>query len=173
MSLTFAQIETANFGTISFMAGDEGLRGVAFTSLKQLKQTVHFPDEAPSLTGLQTLSTLMVAMNEYLDGIRRYFAVAIDWRVISGFQQQVLRQTAKIPYGQVLTYAALAKKLDKPGAARAVGAALAKNPMPIVIPCHRVIGSDHALSGYLGGVDVKASLLTLEGFKIQKNKVVI
>ncbi len=171
--LTFAQIEKLQLGSLSFVAGEEGLRNVSFISLKKLKQEMDLTYGAPSLKGLETLSTLLVEMNEYLAGIRRDFSVDIDWSVIHGFQLQVLKQAAEIPYGQVLSYTAMAKKLDKPGAARAVGAALAQNPMPIVIPCHRMIGSDQSLSGYLGGEDVKAYLLSLEGHTIKNNKMVL
>ena len=157
---------------MSFVAGEKGLQGVAFISLKKLKQEMNLTYGSPSLKGLEILSTLLVEVNEYLDGIRQAFSVDIDWSVTRGFQLQVLKHAAKIPYGQVLSYAAMAEQLNKPGAARAVGTALAQNPIPIVIPCHRVIGSDHSLSGYLGGIDVKAYLLSLEGHTIQNNKVV-
>lgn len=172
MSLTFAQIENTHLGSLSFVAGEKGLQRVAFISLKQLKQEMHLPNGSPSLKGLETLSTLLVEVNEYLDGIRREFSVDIDWGAIQGFQLQVLMHTVEIPHGQVLSYAAMAKQLGKPGAARAVGTALAQNPMPLVIPCHRVIASDQSLSGYLGGVNVKAHLLSLEGHTIKKNQVV-
>lgn len=172
LPLTFAQIEESQLGPLSFIAGEKGLLNVAFMDLKQLKQEVHLKSGSPSLAGFETLTKLLVEVNEYLTGIRRGFTVDIDWSVISGFQLQVLKQTAEIPYGQVMSYAEMAKTLDSPGAARAVGAALAKNPMPIVIPCHRVIRSDCALSGYLGGGKVKAQLLSLEGHTIKNNKVV-
>lgn len=172
MALTFAQIDRTPVGSLSFVAGDNGLRGVAFTSLKNFKQTLPLIEETPSLKGLETLSTLLVEVNAYLAGLQRDFSVDIDWSVTDGFQQQVLRETVEIPYGQVSTYGAIAERLGKPSAARAVGAALGHNPMPIVIPCHRVIGSDKILHGYLGGMENKAYLLALEGHKISNHKVV-
>ena len=103
-------------------------------------------------------------ISEYLNGERREFELAIDWSVLTPFQNKVLRATFEIPYGQVRTYGGLAKEVGNPGAARAVGRAEATNPMPLVIPCHRVIGADGGLHGYGSGegVKTKAWLLELE-----------
>ncbi len=89
----------------------------------------------------------------------------IDWSVLTPFQQKVLQATLAIPYGQTRTYAEIAQQVGKPRAARAVGRAEATNPMPVVIPCHRVIGSDGKLHGYGAGegLPTKAWLLELEG----------
>ena len=104
-------------------------------------------------------------IQEYLDGKRRRFDMPIDWSEMPPFQLKTLRETWTIPYGQLRTYSSLARLLHKSKAARAVGSALAANPMAIVIPCHRVIGVDRALHGYAapGGLDTKAWLLQLEG----------
>ncbi|MDD5467682.1 MAG: methylated-DNA--[protein]-cysteine S-methyltransferase [Anaerolineales bacterium] len=101
----------------------------------------------------------------YLRGVRREFDLALDWRTMLPFQEAVLRATLAIPYGQVSTYAAIARQVGRPRAARAVGRAEATNPIPLVIPCHRVLGSDGKLHGYgaPSGVQVKAWLLALEG----------
>lgn len=103
-------------------------------------------------------------ISEYLHGERKDFDIAIDWSVLTPFQNKVLRATFEIPYGQVRTYGGLAKEVGNPGAARAVGRAEATNPMPLVIPCHRVIGADGGLHGYGSGegVKTKAWLLELE-----------
>jgi len=81
----------------------------------------------------------------------------------SAFQRLALRELARVPFGQVTTYGALAAKIGNPGAARAVGGAMNRNPIPIVLPCHRVVGSNGKLVGYAGGLDRKEQLLRLEG----------
>ena len=104
-------------------------------------------------------------LQEYLDGQRREFTLPIDWQGMSVFQQRVLQATRAIPYGQTRTYGEIAAQLGRPGAARAVGRAEATNPLPLVLPCHRVLGADGALHGYGGGsgLPTKAWLLRLEG----------
>ena len=103
-------------------------------------------------------------IDEYLAGKRKSFDLPIDWSVLTRFQTQVLRATVDIPYGEVRTYGEIALGLGKPHAARAVGGAEATNPMPLVIPCHRVIGADGKLHGYGtgNGLETKAWLLRLE-----------
>lgn len=140
--------------------------------LERYKSKLNRSEEGPSLTGWEIVSKLLVEINAYLNGLQRQFTVDIDWASLDGFQRQVLRITCEIPYGQFSTYGAIAEKLGKPGAARAVGLALGRNPMPIVIPCHRVIGSDRRLHGYLGGKEIKTYLLTLEGHTIYEHQLV-
>jgi methylated-DNA-[protein]-cysteine S-methyltransferase len=171
LGLTFAQLEETPIGPISFMAGDQGLRRVAFSNLITLKESQSIYDNVPSLKGLETLATLLVEMNAYFFGVQQTFSVDIDWDVVGGFQQQVLKITAEIPFGSVSTYGAIAEQMGKPGAARAVGVALSWNPLPIVIPCHRVVGSDHKLHGFIGGLETKAFLLSLEGHTVINHQI--
>lgn len=175
MSVTFGELKETFLGPISFIAGDKGLQRVAFKSLALLKSEEVFSQEEPSLKGLETVGTLLAEMNEYLFGIRREFTVDIDWGVLNDFQYQVLSQIAKIPYGDVWSYGEIAARLGKPKAARAVGLALSRNPMPIVIPCHRVIGSDHKLYGYSApdGVQTKRQLLMIEGHTLEDDRVIM
>jgi methylated-DNA-[protein]-cysteine S-methyltransferase len=107
-------------------------------------------------------------VKEYLQGRRRSFDFPIDWGTLKPFQRQVLQATYAIPYGHTATYAEIAARVGKPGAARAVGRAEATNPMPLVIPCHRVLGSDGKLHGYgaAQGLVTKAWLLQLEAGQI-------
>ena len=100
----------------------------------------------------------------YLGGERVQFGLEIDWSGMSGFQQRALRAVTDIPYGQTRTYGQIAADIGVPQASRAVGRANATNPIPLVIPCHRVIGADGQLRGYGGGegVKTKAWLLSLE-----------
>jgi len=94
---------------------------------------------------------------------RRSFSLPIDWSLVHGFATGVLRQTARIPFGDVRTYGQVAAEAGSPRAARATGNALGSNPIPIVVPCHRVLHADGGLGGYSGGLDRKRYLLALEG----------
>jgi methylated-DNA-[protein]-cysteine S-methyltransferase len=107
-------------------------------------------------------------LSEYLSGNRRQFNLPLDLTACSNFQLQVLRLTSQIPYGQTSTYKEIALELGKVHAARAVGRVEATNPIPLVIPCHRVLGSDGSLHGYggPGGIKLKAWLLKLEQSEI-------
>ena len=94
---------------------------------------------------------------------RRTFNLPIDWSLVHGFAGRILRKTAGIPFGDVRSYGQLAAQAGSPRAARAVGNALGSNPIPIVVPCHRVLHADGGLGGYSGGLDRKRYLLALEG----------
>ena len=102
-------------------------------------------------------------LGEYFDGVRESFELGVDDRLMSPFVRRVLRETAKVPYGEVSTYGTVAARIARPSAARAVGAALGANPVPIVIPCHRIVGASGRLTGYAGGLHRKEFLLRLEG----------
>jgi methylated-DNA-[protein]-cysteine S-methyltransferase len=101
-------------------------------------------------------------LGEYFEGKRREFDLSIDLRV-AAFNEEVLRELARVPYGVTTTYGALAAKVGRPTAARAVGTVMNRNPIPIVLPCHRVLGANGSLTGYAGGLDRKLQLLQLEG----------
>lgn len=101
-------------------------------------------------------------LDEYFDGSRTAFDLPFA-PVGTPFQRRVWDELARIPHGTTLTYGELARRAGHPGAARAVGAAVARNPISIVVPCHRVVGADGSLTGYAGGVARKARLLALEG----------
>jgi methylated-DNA-[protein]-cysteine S-methyltransferase len=102
-------------------------------------------------------------LDAYFAGRRTEFDVPIDWSVLRGFTREVLRETARIDFGEVRTYADVAAGAGSPRAVRAAGNALGANPMPIVVPCHRVIRTGGALGGYTGGLERKEFLLRLEG----------
>ncbi len=113
---------------------------------------------------VEKTSLPLLQIGEYLHGKRKAFSIPIDWSGLTAFHRQVLEATCNIAYGETITYKELAMQSGKPRAARAVGRAEALNPMPLVVPCHRVIGSDGRLHGYNGpqGVKTKAWLLALE-----------
>lgn len=113
--------------------------------------------KAPSL-----LDPVRKQLDEYFAGKRKNFEVALDRRLSHGFRKLVVEQLSRIPYGQTQTYAQIASTLENPKAVRAVGSACATNPLPIIVPCHRVLRSDGSLGGYLGGLATKTTLLDLE-----------
>ncbi len=104
-------------------------------------------------------------LDEYFTASRRRFDLALDLRLAHGFRRTVLEHLVDVPYGQTVSYAHLAADVGNARAVRAVGTACATNPLPVVIPCHRVIRSDGALGAYIGGADVKQTLVSLERAK--------
>lgn len=122
-----------------------------------------FPDAVESFTPFSHLSRLL---DRYLKGQRVEFDVPLELGGLRDFTRRVLRETAKIPYGRVLSYRALGRRLGYPMAARAVGQAMGRNPIPIVIPCHRVVREDFSLGGFGLGLHVKEKLLGLEGVQL-------
>jgi methylated-DNA-[protein]-cysteine S-methyltransferase len=117
------------------------------------------PDAAP-------LAECVRQVSEFLRGERQRFDLPLAPEG-SEFQRRVWIEIARIPYGRTLTYAELAQRAGAPGAARAAGAATGRNPHSIVVPCHRVIGTDGSLTGYAGGIERKARLLEIEGVLLQ------
>lgn len=113
--------------------------------------------EAPA-----TLDEVRRELDEYFEGKRTEFDIPVDWRLHDGFGRRVLRATARIPYGKLLTYGEVAAKAGSPRGSRAAGNALGSNRIPIVVPCHRVIRSGGKIGGYTGGLERKEFLLDLE-----------
>jgi methylated-DNA-[protein]-cysteine S-methyltransferase len=115
------------------------------------------------LVAPQRTDVVREQLDDYFEGHRRSFDVAIDWTLVHGFNQGVLKATADIPFGETASYGDVAAAAGSPRAARAAGNALAGNPIPIVVPCHRVIHADGGIGGYTGGLENKRFLLRLEG----------
>lgn len=137
-----------------------GLPGQSEESLLMwLRQ--HFSEENPARSR-NALSSVVRELRDYLSGKRREFSFDLDLRT-SPFRKRVLEEVQAIPYGQTVSYKQIAERMGEPGAVRAVGGANANNPLPIVIPCHRVIAHDGTLGGYGAGLNLKAYLLQLEG----------
>ena len=111
-----------------------------------------------------------IQLKEYMDGQRKQFDLPLNLKGTE-FQKKVWGELAKIPYGETRSYKDIAIAIGNEKACRAVGMANNKNPIPIVIPCHRVVGSNKKLVGYAGGLDLKEELLNLEGISVDKNKV--
>ena len=111
----------------------------------------------------RSVDTARRELDEYFEGRRRAFDLSLDLRALPPFTVSVLGELARVPYGKTTTYGELARRVGHPRAARAVGTVMNRNRIPIVLPCHRVVGSTGRLTGYAGGLDVKQALLELEG----------
>jgi methylated-DNA-[protein]-cysteine S-methyltransferase len=102
-------------------------------------------------------------LDDYFEGRRHEFDLEVDLTAVTDFHRMVLRELARVPYGETATYGALAARVGKPKSARAIGGAMNRNPIPIVLPCHRIVGAHGDLTGYAGGLERKRALLRLEG----------
>ncbi|HEX2110326.1 MAG TPA: methylated-DNA--[protein]-cysteine S-methyltransferase [Gaiellaceae bacterium] len=109
------------------------------------------------------LESVRRELDDYFERRRRAFDLVVDVAALPAFQRLVLEELARVPYGETATYGGLAARIGRPRAARAVGGALNRNPIPIVLPCHRVVGASGKLVGYAGGLERKRALLELEG----------
>ncbi|HSZ12857.1 MAG TPA: methylated-DNA--[protein]-cysteine S-methyltransferase [Solirubrobacteraceae bacterium] len=162
--VTYAPVDSP-FGTLLAATTSQGLVRLAFPEedvdavLEGLARRIS-PRIVESAAPLEPMRR---ELDEYFSGARREFEMPLDWTLISPFGQRVLRITWDIPYGGVLTYAEVASDAGSPRGSRAAGNALGSNPIPIVIPCHRVLRTGGALGGYGGGLERKRWLLELEG----------
>jgi len=146
-------------GDIILAATEQGLAGVWFDAQQHVHDT----------TGWQTdpshpvLCNAAVQLTAYFAGERSEFKLPLDLSHGTPFQQAIWQALLGIPHGQTTSYGALGARIGKPSAVRAVGAAVGRNPISVIVPCHRVIGMNGALTGYAGGLHRKTALLTLEG----------
>jgi methylated-DNA-[protein]-cysteine S-methyltransferase len=153
-------------GTLLLAATDTGLVRVGLPIEDEDEVLAELADRVSPRVMMAPRATVSGArrqLDEYFERQRHSFHLDLDWRLTQGFRRDVLKATAQIPYGQTGTYTTVATMAGNPAAVRAAGTALAKNPVPIVVPCHRVLRSDGALGGYRGGSEAKALLLDLEG----------
>ncbi len=163
LDVAYAQVDSP-LGPLTVAATRRGVLRVAYPErpldevLAQLAATVS-PRvlEAPA-----RLEGVRRELDEYFEGRRRRFEEPIDWTLSRGFFRRVLRATARIAYGRVRTYAEVAASAGSPRAVRAAGNGLGSNPLPVVVPCHRVVRTGGGLGGYTGGLDRKEFLLALE-----------
>lgn len=159
-------------GTIALAASDRGLAGVWFVGQKHFPANWPGPTPAqPYQTGTQPgaaqpahrwLDDTVVQLLRYFEGTLDAFTVPLDLTSGTAFQQAVWQQLNAIPHGMTRSYGELAQVLGKPGASRAIGNAVGRNPVSVVVPCHRVLGTSGQLTGYAGGLDRKRALLALE-----------
>jgi methylated-DNA-[protein]-cysteine S-methyltransferase len=145
-------------GPLILAATGEGLAGLWFDDQKHQPRWEDWPDRPDDPLLLQAAAELQ----QYFAGERTEFTLPLDLRCGTPFQQSVWRALLHIPHAVCTSYGALAGALDKPLAVRAVGTAVGRNPLGIIVPCHRVLGADGSLTGFAGGLGRKAALLTLE-----------
>lgn len=153
-------------GTLLLAATERGLVRVAYldegeqeTVLEQLARRL----SPRILAAPRRLEGPRRELEQYFAGRRRRFELRLDWSLTHGFGRRVLEATARIPFGSVSTYKAVAAQAGSPRAFRAAGNALGANPIPIIVPCHRILHSTGALGGYTGGLERKRALLAIEG----------
>ncbi|PIM68601.1 cysteine methyltransferase [Streptomyces sp. JV178] len=159
-----------DIGPLLLAATDDGLVNVVFHATDSVRDKAldrlasrlgTQPVEAP---GAPQLAEAIRQVDAYFAGDRQVFELPLDWSLISGFNRQVLRELAiGVPFGSVVGYGDLARRVGQPGAAQAVGMAMGANPLPVVVPCHRVVESDGGIGGFGGGLETKRKLLALEG----------
>jgi methylated-DNA-[protein]-cysteine S-methyltransferase len=145
-------------GPLYLVASKDGLQGVSFNK-KRIRSAKVLGSSKPEE---KILSKTAKQLKEYFAGRRKQFEIPFN---LSGtyFQKKVWKELSKIPFGKTLSYKDIARKIKNPKAVRAVGSANGKNPVCIIIPCHRVIAADGSIGGYSGGIKIKKQLLKLEG----------
>ncbi len=162
----YDRLPSTPVGPLWIAVTDKGLAAVAFGG-----DEADFRQEVARRTGLRTVrsdaqtATARREVGEYLSGRRTSFTLDVDLRHVTPFQRSVLQAARAVPRGEVVTYGQIGQRIGRPRAARAIGQALGSNPIPIVVPCHRVLASDGSLGGYSGrgGIRTKRQLLLLEG----------
>ena len=164
LDVAYTEIDTP-VGRILLAGTRRGLVKVAFPNrpadevLEQLVQSV----SPRVLESPARLDEARRELDRYFEGRLHDFDLPLDWQLTHGFYRKVLRATARIPYGQTRSYKQMATKAGSARAVRATGSALGSNPLPIIVPCHRVLRTGGALGGYGGGLETKQALLELEG----------
>jgi methylated-DNA-[protein]-cysteine S-methyltransferase len=147
----------SSWGPLLLAATDQGLCGMWFEGQK------HSPDTSGwRMQGHPTTAQALLQLEQYFAGQRTTFDLPLDLTAGTEFQQQVWHALLRIPSGQTSSYGAVAALLGNTAAVRAVGAAVGRNPVSIIVPCHRVVGATGALTGYAGGLERKTALLQLE-----------
>ncbi|HEY5274906.1 MAG TPA: methylated-DNA--[protein]-cysteine S-methyltransferase [Acidimicrobiales bacterium] len=163
LDVAYRMLDTA-VGTLLIAATRAGLVRVAYEreGLDRVLETLAAKVSPRILAAPRRLDTAARQLDEYFAHQRRHFDLPVDLALASGFRRQVLTYLPAIDYGQTASYASVAAAVNNPKAVRAVGSACATNPLPLVIPCHRVVRSDGGTGEYVGGADAKRRLLDLE-----------
>jgi methylated-DNA-[protein]-cysteine S-methyltransferase len=163
LDVAYGQVDSP-LGPLTVAATERGLVRVAYPELSVDDVLEGLAREVSPriLEAPARIDPLRRQLDEYFEGERRRFETSIDWSLTRGFFRAVLKATARIRYGQVRSYAEVAASAGSPRAVRAAGNGLGSNPMPVVVPCHRVVASGGGIGGYTGGIERKEFLLTLE-----------
>ncbi len=162
MSYSYTVFDT-EFGWMAIVASEKGLCRLTLPQPAADKALVLISDLLPHATvNTGIFRELVFRLGLFFEGEKIDFPDDLDLRNATRFQKDVWRLTSSIPYGETRTYGWIASKLGKPGSVRAVGQAMARNPLPIIVPCHRIVGSNGSLGGYSGGLELKKRLLELE-----------
>jgi methylated-DNA-[protein]-cysteine S-methyltransferase len=159
----------APFGPVFLARTTRGICRVSFRShtedafLRDLETRELLPSFEPDKLRAEARE-----LEEYFGGRRRTFGVPLDLRFVTPFQERVLRAAADIPFGALASYSDIARRIGNPASRRAVGGALGHNPIPIIIPCHRVIAGNGSIGGYTGGLEIKRALFAIEGIALEE-----
>lgn len=171
--LAVALVEGNPAGAVVIAASDVGLVYVSFQGLQDFKTLILDKGNIPGSRALEIVHEAGRQVQEYFNRQRKVFDLPLDLGGVPDFRCRVLLETQRIPYGKTVSYGELAARIHRPKAARAVGGALARNPLALVIPCHRVLAGDGSMHGFSapGGIDTKVLLLRLEGCLIKNNRL--
>ncbi|MFL5836606.1 MAG: methylated-DNA--[protein]-cysteine S-methyltransferase [Solirubrobacteraceae bacterium] len=162
LDVAYAELDSP-IGPLAVASTDRGLVRLAYMPAEAMAEELAVKLSPRVIRSPQKLDEVRRELHEYFEGRRTDFDVPVDWSLSRGFSRRVLERTAQIPYGQVGTYAKVAKEAGSPRAVRAAGNALGANPVAIVVPCHRILRTGGTLGGYGGGPERKEFLLRLEG----------
>ena len=158
------------FGPVYLARTQRGVCRVSFRRteddfMQELERRELLPERAAS-----KLTREMRELEDYFSGRAKRFHVPIDLRWVTPFQRKVLDATSGVPFGEVVSYSDIARRIGNPAARRAVGGALGRNPVAIVVPCHRVVAADGSIGGYTGGLDIKRELMRIEGISLEEKQ---
>ena len=168
-AIWYDALRDSPIGPLFVAVSDQGVVAIEFgTDEAALVSELEARHGVKAIRSMERVSGTMSQLLQYLSGDRKVFELDVDLSDSTEFQQKVLEAASAVPPGYVVTYGEIAARIGKPQSSRAVGQALARNPIPIIVPCHRVVAADGSLTGYsgAGGIDTKAHLLRLEGATI-------
>ena len=161
-------------GPVFVGVSDQGVCDVTFDGTTESAYRARLAQVAPEVSrDRDAVEPALTELDAYFSGTLRRFTVAVDLRAVTRFTSRVLGATRNIPFGRLLSYGEVAERIGSPSASRAVGGALGRNPVPIIVPCHRVVAHGGGLGGFTGGVETKRKLLHLEGHEVAEARLLL